>query len=156
MTAYRSVLIVGSGTAGWLAAVNLQRKLGGDPSRPVSVHLVESDKIGSIGVGESTIPTLRHTLRVLGILEVALFGQADATLKNGIRFVGWRAGGDAATDRFDHPFDPPMLLKGHTAMAHWLNLKLRGQENASFSDCGSVQAALFDRCLSPKPMGAPV
>ena len=155
MTPYRSVLIVGGGTAGWLAAAYLQRTLCGDPANPVSIHLVESAEIGSIGVGEATVPTLRNTLRVLDIPESALFGQVDATLKNGIRFVGWRQGGPAATDRYDHPFDPPLAMEGYSTMVHWLNLKQRGLINTPYAECGSVQTALFDPALSPKAMSSP-
>ena len=89
-TPYRSVLIVGGGTAGWLAAAFLQRTLCGDPANPVDIQLVESADIGTIGVGEATVPTLRQMMRLLDIPESALFARADATLKNGIRFVGWR------------------------------------------------------------------
>ena len=155
MAPYRSVLIVGGGTAGWLAAAYLQRTLCGDPANPVSIHLVESAEVGSIGVGEATVPTLRNTLRVLDIPESALFGQVDATLKNGIRFVGWRQGGPAATDRYDHPFDPPLAMEGYSTMVHWLNLKQRGLINIPYAECGSVQTALFDPALSPKSMSSP-
>lgn len=149
---YRSVLIVGGGTAGWLAAAYLQRTLCGDPANPVAIHLVESPEIGTIGVGEATVPTLGNTLRVLDIPEAMLFARADATLKNGVRFVGWREGGPAATDRFDHPFDPPATLEGYSTMVHWLNLKQRGLIDAPYGDCGSVQTALMDGLRSPKLM----
>ena len=155
MAPYRSVLIVGGGTAGWLAAAYLQRTLCGDPASPVAIRLVESADIGTIGVGEATVPTLRNTLRVLGIPETALFGQVDATLKNGIRFVGWRHGGPASTDRYDHPFDLPLAMEGYSTMVHWLNLKQRGLVNTPYADCGSVQTALFDTALSPKSMSSP-
>jgi len=155
MAPYRSVLIVGGGTAGWLAAAFLQRTLCGDPAHPVAIHLVESREIGTIGVGEATVPTLRQTLRLLGIPETALFAQADATLKNGIRFVGWRDGGDATTDRYEHPFDPPVAMEGFSTMVHWLNLHQRGLVQAPYADCGSVQTALFDGSLSPKLMNSP-
>jgi len=154
MVPYRSVLVVGGGTAGWLAAAFLQRTLGADPAQPVRIHLVESKEIGTIGVGEATVPTLRQMMRVLGIPEAALFTQADATLKNGIRFVGWRQGGNAASDRFDHPFDPPLAMEGYSSMVHWLNLKQRGLVDQAYGDCGSVQTALFDGCQSPKLMNS--
>ena len=154
MTPYRSILIVGGGTAGWLAAAFLQRTLSGDPANPVSIRLVEAADIGTIGVGEATVPTLRQTLRLLDIPESALFAQAEATLKNGIRFVGWRQGGDAASDRYDHPFDPPITLDGYSTMVHWLNLKQRGMIDAPYADCGSVQTALMHANLSPKLMSS--
>jgi 2-polyprenyl-6-methoxyphenol hydroxylase-like FAD-dependent oxidoreductase len=155
MTPYRSVLVVGGGTAGWLAAAYLQRTIGSNQDFPVSITLVESREIGTIGVGEATVPTLRNMMSILGIPESSLFAKAEATLKNGIRFVGWRNGGGADTDRYDHPFDPPMSMEGYSAMTHWLNLKQRGMVSEKFCDIGVVQTALFDDCRSPKLMTSP-
>jgi hypothetical protein len=153
MIPFQSVLIVGGGTAGWLAATYLQRALGGDPARPVRITLVESPDIESIGVGEATVPTLRNTLRAIGIPESALFASVEATLKNGIRFVGWREGGDLASgDRYDHPFDAPIAAEGYSTMTHWLNLKQRGLMQEAFADVGVVQTALMDQLRSPKLM----
>jgi hypothetical protein len=75
--------------------------LGRNPEFPVQITVLESADIGTIGVGEATVPTLKTTLQQLGISEAQLFTDADATLKNGIRFVGWREGGSANTDRYD-------------------------------------------------------
>lgn len=155
MVPYRSILIVGGGTAGWLAAAYLQRILGNNPDAPIDIRVVESTEIGPIGVGEATVPTLRNMMRLLDIPESALFGEADATLKNGIRFVGWRNGGDAATDSYDHPFDPPMVMHGYSTIAHWLNLKQRGLTTQPYAQAGTVQTALFDANLSPKMMNSP-
>ncbi len=155
MNPCKSVLVVGGGTAGWLAAAFLQRTLAGDPARPVRVDLVEAPEIGTIGVGEATVPTLRQMMSLLGIPEPMLFARAEATLKNGVRFIGWRNGGDAQSDRYDHPFDPPLTLEGYSTMVHWLNLKQRGLLNAPYGDCGSVQTALMEARLSPKLMNSP-
>ena len=155
MAPFRSILIVGGGTAGWLAAAYLQRTLGANPGHRLDIHLVESPEIGTIGVGEATVPTLRQTLRILDIPETALFGHVDATLKNGIRFTGWRDGGDAASDHYDHPFESPVPMEGYSAMVHWLNLRQRGLMQAPFDEAGSVQTALFDALRSPKLMSSP-
>lgn len=155
MIPYRSVLVIGGGTAGWLAAAYLQRTLGANPDYPVDICLIESKEIETIGVGEATVPTLRQTMQTLDIPETALFAHADATLKNGIRFVGWRNGGGMESDRYDHPFDAPLLSEGYSAMTHWLNLKQRGRIAAPFADVGVVQTALFDGNLSPKLMQSP-
>lgn len=155
MVPYRSILIVGGGTAGWMAAAYLQRILGNNPDAPVAIRLVESADIGTIGVGEATVPTLRNMMRVLDIPETMLFSDADATLKNGIRFVGWRHGGDAVSDSYDHPFDPPQVMEGYSTIAHWLNLKQRGMTDRPYAEAGTVQTALFDKDLSPKLMNSP-
>lgn len=152
MTPFRSIIIVGGGTAGWLAAAYLQRVLGSNPGHPLSITLIESPEIGTIGVGEATLPTIRTMLRVIDIPETRLFSEVHATLKNGIRFVGWRQGGDMATDRYDHPFDSPVLMDGYSTIVHWLNLKQRGLTDQPFADAGVVQTALFDGLKSPKFM----
>ena len=155
MIPYRSILIVGGGTAGWLAAAYLQRVLGRDTQSPAKITLIESDEIETIGVGEATVPTIIQTLRVLDIPEAVLFAKTEATLKNGIRFVGWRHGGGADTDRFDHPFDVPIGMEGYPTTMHWLNLKQRGLTDAVMCDATVVQTALMDHNLSPKLMASP-
>lgn len=155
MIPYRSILIVGGGTAGWLAAAYLQRVLGSNPETALTIRLVESAEIGSIGVGEATVPTLRETLQAIGIPEAELFKTADATLKNGIRFHGWRHGGSGHSDRFDHPFDQPVTLDGYSTMVHWLNLHQRGLMEQPFDEAGAMQSALFDHHLSPKFLNSP-
>lgn len=155
MTAYRSIVIVGGGTAGWLAAAYLQRALSVRAGQPLSITLIESEEIGTIGVGEATTPTLRQTLNVIGIAESTLFAMAEATLKNGIRFFGWNRGGDAASDRYDHPFEAPVAMDGYSTIVHWQNLKQRGLTEQAFGDAGVVQTALFDANRSPKFMHSP-
>lgn len=150
----RSIIVVGGGTAGWLAANYLWKALNGDPELPVSITLIESQEIGIIGVGEATVPTMRQTLQTLDIPEHRLFGEADATLKNGIRFEGWRTGGDPQTDYYYHPFEPPPVMEGFSTMVHWLNLKQRGLSQIAFTDAAVVQPALCDRGLSPKLMSS--
>ncbi len=150
MVPYRSVLIVGGGTAGWLAALHFQHLLGRNPEIPVQITLLESADIGTIGVGEATVPTLKTTLQQLGISEIQLFTEADATLKNGIRFVGWREGGSAQVDGYDHPFETPPTFEGHSTILHWLNARQHGLTRQSFGDAGGVQTALMELGLSPK------
>ena len=155
MKPIQRIVIVGGGTAGWLAACYLQRTLGADARAGVSVHLIESSDIGIIGVGEATVPTLRNTLSALGIPESALFESVDASLKNGIRFAGWRTGGDAARDVYDHPFDAPMPFEGFPTTQHWLNLMQRGATTSAMADVSVVQTALFAQNQSPKLMHSP-
>jgi 2-polyprenyl-6-methoxyphenol hydroxylase-like FAD-dependent oxidoreductase len=147
---YQSIAIVGGGTAGWLAACYLQRALNGNPAHPVRITLIESPDVAAIGVGEATVPTLRMMLRTIGIPEAALFASAEATLKNGIRFVGWHDG----TDSFDHPFDMPIVAEGYSTITHWLNLKQRGLTRQTFCEAGVVQPALMDAARSPKLMSS--
>ncbi|WP_343527017.1 tryptophan halogenase family protein [Sphingomonas sp.] len=90
------VVIAGGGTAGWLAATALVRQLG----PLVEVTLVESDEIGTVGVGESTIPTARSFHAFLGIDEAAFMKATQATFKLGIAFENWHRIGA----RYFHPF----------------------------------------------------
>lgn len=155
MSDIQSIVIVGGGTAGWLAACYLQRTLGAARQTPLPITLVERPQIGSVGADEATVPTLRGTMQALGVPESALFAAADATLTNGIRFNGWRHGGTAAQDSFDHPFDVPLPFHGFATTAHWLNLQQRGLTQPPMAQACTVQTTLFDGHLCPKLMDSP-
>src|SRR3546814_1602374 len=77
--AKRSILIVGGGTAGWLTAAYLARFFDLPRNPRLSITLLASDEIGSIGVGEGAFPTIRDTLRFIGIDESAFVRATSAT-----------------------------------------------------------------------------
>ena len=113
----RSILIVGGGTAGWLTAAYLARFLG--PATRITV--LEDPAIGAIGVGEGAFPTMRSTLRFLGIDETHFIRAAGATFKQGIRFDDWRHAPDGARrHRYVHPFEPPFQAGGVDLVGHWV------------------------------------
>ncbi len=95
-TKVRSVLILGGGTAGWMSAAMLAETLG----RRIAITLVESAAIGTIGVGEATIPPLKLFNQRLGIAEGAFLREVRGSIKLGIEFIGWGAPGE----RYIHPF----------------------------------------------------
>lgn len=97
MKAKRRIVIVGGGTAGWMAAAALSAML---PRHGFSIDLVESEQIGIIGVGEATLPHLRHFNDTIGIQEAEFVQATSATMKLGIEFVNW---GDIG-ERYIHPF----------------------------------------------------
>ena len=101
------VVIVGGGTAGWLAALvigDAARRAG----RPCAITVVESSKLGTIGVGEGTTAVFRQMLQHLGIDEMRFLRETDATIKYGIRHRDWRRVGHA----YDGPIDDPHLVAG--------------------------------------------
>lgn len=93
----KRVVIVGGGTAGWMAAASLSRYFN-DGRRTIT--LIESDAIGTVGVGEATIPAIRSFNAMLDIPEAEFLRETRGTCKLGIEFVNWGKQGD----RYFHPF----------------------------------------------------
>ena len=83
------VVVVGGGTAGWTAAAAVARLIGAN----LNVVLVESDAIGTVGVGEATIPPFRTMHRLLKVDEADFLSRVQGTIKLGIRFENWRSVG---------------------------------------------------------------
>jgi tryptophan 7-halogenase len=93
----KKVTVLGGGTAGWMAAAALSHRAKG---LDIAITLVESEAIGTIGVGEATVPQIRHFNAALGFDEAEYMRETKATFKLGIEFRNWGAIGD----RYVHPF----------------------------------------------------
>jgi tryptophan 7-halogenase len=104
MKPFNRVVIAGGGTAGWMMAALMSKLLG----KRLDIKLVESEEIGTVGVGEATIPALHTFHNLLGINEAEFMAATNATFKLGINFEGWR---DIGQDYF-HSF-------GSTGNDHW-------------------------------------
>ena len=89
MAAVRKILVVGGGTAGWIAACYLARTLNAVDPKSIEIALVESADIGILGVGEGTFPSIRGTPAAIGLPEATFLRGAHATFKQGIRFAHW-------------------------------------------------------------------
>ncbi|NVM79133.1 tryptophan halogenase [Duganella sp. SG902] len=117
--AVRRIVIVGGGTAGWMTAAPLAQRLARHPTEPCEVILVESPEIGTIGVGEATLPTIRVYNKALGLDGADFIAKTQASFKLGIEFKDWGHVGN----RFFHQFgDFGPALAGISAHHHWLRL----------------------------------
>ncbi|MEX2124101.1 MAG: tryptophan halogenase family protein [Woeseia sp.] len=121
----RKVVIAGGGTAGWMAAAALSKTLG----NCLDIELIESDEIGTVGVGEATIPTLVTFHRLLDINEQEFMAAVQGTFKLGIAFENWRN----INENYIHSF-------GETGRDHWTagfqHFWLKGLERGIDEDYG--------------------
>ncbi|MCV2365110.1 tryptophan 7-halogenase [Paucibacter sp. DJ1R-11] len=100
----RRVVIAGGGTAGWMVAALMGKLMG----KLLDIRLVESEEIGTVGVGEATIPALHTYHELLGLNEAEFMASTQATFKLGIKFEGWKVPGED----YIHSF-------GLTGKDHW-------------------------------------
>jgi tryptophan 7-halogenase len=145
-----SIVIVGGGTAGWLTAALLAKRLGADKPNGVRVTLIESSEIGTIGVGEGTFPTFRRTLRTIGVGEAEFMRECSAAFKQAIRFVDWeRAPLNGKHTHYYHPFNVPHLMAMGADMAPYWALGEAGK-GVPFSDATTLQDKIVDALKAPK------
>lgn len=141
------IVIVGGGTAGWLSACYLAARLSTSP-RPVSIALIESPDIPTIGVGEGTWPTMRGTLATIGLDEAEFLAGCDGSFKQGSRFDGWATGDPG--DSYLHPFTPPPAMPPADLVSYW-----KAQSDISFAETVTAQAAVCGKDLAPRQPAMP-
>jgi tryptophan halogenase len=123
----QKIVIVGGGTAGWMTAAPLSQRLG----KSCVMDLVESPEIGTIGVGEATLPTIRYYNRSLGIDGADFVRKTQASFKLGIEFKDWGHIGN----RFFHGFgDFGPSIENRSPHMHWLRLKQAEPDFPSYED----------------------
>ncbi len=137
-TAIRSVLIVGGGSAGWMAAAVLSKAFG----RSIEITLVESEAIGTVGVGEATIPQIHHINRFLGVDENVFIRKTQASFKLGVQFNGWRRAGQS----YLHAFGDIGMPLGFSPFHHyWLRALAAGDDTSLWAYSINAEAAMKNR-----------
>ena len=140
------IVIVGGGTAGWMTAALLAKALGGT----ARIELVESEEIGTIGVGEATIPQIRHINAFLGLDENEVMRAARATFKLGIQFNDWLRPGHS----YIHAFSDIGLPQGGVPFQHyWLRERAQGGTHALWDYSLNAQAAAAGRFARMEQVG---
>lgn len=134
----KNVLIVGGGSSGWMAAAMLSRFLG----KQLNIQLIESSDIGTVGVGEATIPPIKNFNDVLGIQESDFLKATRGTIKLGIEFINWGRHGD----RYMHAFGDIGRNPGFASFHHyWLRARAQGREDDFWDYSLNYQAAHHNR-----------
>lgn len=134
----RKIVIVGGGTSGWMAASVLARTFG----PRLDIELVESEQIGTVGVGEATIPQIRLLLNLLGIDEFDFLKNVQGTIKLGIQFNGWAKEGHRYIHAFGAMGRPLGMLEFHN---YWLRALQQGRKDSLWSYSLNAAAAAQNR-----------
>ena len=143
------LVVVGGGTAGWLAAsliASKARSIG--LAERLRITLVESADIPTVGVGEGTWPSMRSTLEQIGISEVEFLSACGASFKQGSEFRGWMVDGNHS---YMHPFTPPVRYGQLDLYSMW---KSSGSAK-NYAEFTSLQARVCSQSLAPKQRSTP-
>ena len=145
----KQVVIVGGGTAGWMTAASLAHRLG---HLGIRITLVESSDIGTVGVGEATVPAIRTYFSSLGLDAFEVMRATHATFKLGIEFDGWRHDGH----RFFHSFGRYGVAAGQVGFHQlWQKLVAAGETFPLDDYCLATQMAYQGRFAEQRPDAKP-
>jgi hypothetical protein len=143
------IVILGGGSAGWLTAGVLASEHRLKSNSDMSITLVESPDVKTIGVGEGTWPSMRDTLRSMGVSEAEFITGCDASFKQASKFMGWVNG--AEDDFYYHPFSAPQGYGEVNLAPAWAGLN----SDIRFADVASFQPQLCERGRAPKQIVTP-
>ena len=145
------IIIAGGGTAGWMTAAALGHVFRGTA---MTIDLIESEEIGTVGVGEATIPEILKFNAMLGIDEADFMRATKATFKLGIEFDGWKKEGE----RYFHPFGVYGTdMEGISFHHFWLKARAEGNDIPLEDFCLAWQAGIRGRFAHPGgPPNAPL
>ena len=143
----RTIAVIGGGTAGWMSAAAISKSFG----RNMQVHLVESEEIGIIGVGEATVPHISAFNRLLGIDEAEFVRATQGTFKLGIQFNDWGKIGDSYVHGFGTIGRDLGLMPFHQ---YWLKARAAGRAGDISLYSLNTVAAPQGRFMAP-PSDAP-
>lgn len=141
------VIVVGGGSAGWIAAATLQSRLNGTGPGPVTITVIESPQTPPIGVGEATIPTFRTMLKSFGVSEASFMNECNATFKHAIQFDGWSGDGSS----YLHPFHRMQGPDLRSAVPDWLV----SDGHLAFAETVSAQPTLIAANKAPRNLKDP-
>lgn len=142
MDRVKRLVILGGGTAGWMAATALAKTFGAH----LKIDLLESEAIGAIGVGEATIPTIQWFNDLIGLDEAEFVRATNATYKLGIEFVDWARPGS----RYFHPFGRYGVDLGPVPFhQRWLKARAEGLQTPLSSFSLTTQLAAANRFAKP-------
>ena len=142
-----AIVIIGGGTAGWLSACYIASRSRALSLAPLTITLIESPDIPTIGVGEGTWPTIRGTLSDIGLSEADVLASCDGSFKQGSRFDGWVTG--SKSDSYYHPFTAPPEGEPIDIVAAWQKLV----PGTPYAFATSPQPAVCKEHLAPKQGG---
>jgi tryptophan halogenase len=137
---YERIVVLGGGTAGWMTAAALATGL-----RNTVVELVESEDIGTVGVGEATFPSIRAYHQILGISEADFLRATNGTFKLGIKFRDWRVRGED----YYHTFGNFGQLDGSDALWGQYRRHVNAGLGSFGEQCLPTVMAMHDRFCAP-------
>jgi tryptophan 7-halogenase len=141
----KKIVILGGGSAGWLTAGVIAAEHG----EGMTITLVESPDVPIIGVGEGTWPSMRDTLRKMGVSEKDFIAECDVSFKQGSKFIGWKSG--EPSDFYYHPFSLPQGFFEVNSAPYWQSQAA----SMPFADAVSAQGKICEQGLAPKQVATP-